>query len=548
MGGLTNSVATHSPFSNGCSGDQSRYTHSPHPDQLFVGPDVRFVGVHRRFLAIICLISLVAAACTGGSDSAGGDTSDTERQRPEASTLPPAETDPDFSPDEELEPPPEENPDDGRLVVQHRDGQLSTMLPDGEEAAELTDAGTTNSQPSWAPDGSRVAWVAVNDATGETFIASDRYDRSDYREVAADETPYYLYWDPSASRIAHLSSSPAGIDLGVAELLGEDGPTNRRVDRGQPFYLAWGPDGDELLVHASGFRLDRIDLGSATIIIDEFPANFGAASWLADNTLLFADIEDGEQFLVSTGGSGEGRRPLVTYEGALRFSVSNEGNRIVMQASPADDEDGIITASTDPADDPYPVITASHSAPLDDGSATSRSLIDPVLVAFQPPDPTPTPEYDDSLDQIDPIETGIPYLMGTFGGDVFPLSEQPASAIFPSPDGQTIAWFEEVLGGSGAMSLIFDTNGQRVVLPPFVPSAELARDYLPMFDQYEQSHDFWSPSSNLFVYAGRPLGSDDPNDGIWVFDLEAGQQTRIADGVVASFTRTPQAGGAASSL
>lgn len=477
----------------------------------------------RRALAILILVGLIATACSSGSDDIAVDNDD--RSGPDASVLPPADIEPDFSPDAE-EAAPEENPDDGRLVVQDADFQLSTMLPDGSEAAPLTDPGTLNSQPSWAPDGSRVAWVAVDETTGQTSIAADRFDRSDLRSIEIDDVPFYLYWDPSASRIAHLSPSTGGIDLGIAELLGEEGPTNRRVDRGQPYFLAWGPDGDELLIHASGFRLDRIDLGSATVIVDEFPANFGAATWLLDDSLLYADIDDGEQFLVSTGDAGEGRRPLITYSGQLRFTVSNDGNRIVMQAVPADDEDHVVTASTEPA-------------PVED---------DAMLVAMQAqPAPTPTPEYDDSLDAIDPIETGIPYLMGTFGGEPFALSDNPAVALYPSPDGQSVAWIEAAVGDRGAMTLHFDTNGQRSILPPFIPSAETRTAYLPFFDQYSQSHDFWSPSSNLFVYSGRPVGSDQP-DGIWVFDLTTGEQTRIADGVVASFTRTPQAGGARSAL
>jgi len=483
--------------------------------------------VLRRALAILILLGLLASACSSGSDEAADDADDPAPQGPDASILPPADNEPDFSPEEE-EAAPQENPDDGRLVVQDAAYQLATMLPDGSEVEPLTDPGTLNSQPSWAPDGSRVAWVAIDEATGQVSVAADRFDRSDYRSIEVEDVPFYLYWDPSASRIAHLSPSTGGIDLGITELLAEDGPTNRRVDRGQPFFMAWGPDGDELLVHASGFRLDRIDLGSATVIVDEFPARFGAATWLPDDSLLYADIEDDEQFLVSTGASGEGRRPLVTYTGALRFSVSNEGNRIVMQAVPADEEDPLVTASTEP-------VPEDHAA--DDG----------MLIAFQPePTPTPTPEFDDSLDAIDPIETGIPYLMGTFGGEPFPLSENPALAMFPSPDGQTVAWLEAA-GGGGAVTLNFDTNGRRIVLPPFIPSAETLTAYFPFFDQYSQSHDFWSPSSNLFVYAGRPAGSDEP-DGIWVFDLAAGEQTRIADGVVASFTRTPQAGGARSAL
>lgn len=477
----------------------------------------------RRALALLVLIGLLSTACTSRSEISAS--TDNNRTGPQGSLLPPTDSESDFGPDEQ-EAPADEHLDDGRLVVQSADFQLSTMLPNGAEVTRLTEPGTLNTQPSWAPDGSRVAWVAVDEATGETSIAADRFDGSDFREIGVDKASFYLYWDPSASRIAHLSSSTGGIDLGIAELLGEDGPTNRRVDRGQPYFLAWGPNGDELLVHASGFRLDRIDLGNATIIVDDFPANFGAPTWLPDDSLMYADIQDDQQFLVTTGDAGEGRRPLIAYDGTLRFSVSNQGNRIVMQAGPAGDQDAVVTAS-------------AGLTPAED---------DAVLIAKQT-QTTPAPElqFDDSLDAIDPIESGIPYLMGTFGGEPFPLSNNPAVAFFPSPDGQAVAWLEESIILPNAMTLQFDANGQRTILPPFILSQQLRQNYLPFFDQYSQSHDFWSPSSNLFVFAGRPAGSNEP-DGIWVFDRMTGEQRRISDGVVASFTRTPQASGARSAL
>lgn len=465
---------------------------------------------------IVMVMALVVTSCSGGTVEI---TEEPERQNvPEVDILPPA-------PDDDLAvptpTPPPENPDDGRLVVQHADGQLSTMLPDGTEPEPLTDPGTINRQASWAPDGSRIAWVALDESTGDVTISTDRFDRSDFRSVPVDAPPFYLYWDPSASRIAHLAGSEGGIDLSIAEPFAEDGPRNRRIDRGQPFFMSWGPNGDELLVHASEFRLDRIDLGEATIIIDEFPARFGAPAWLPDESLVYADIEEDQQYLITTGEQGQSRRPLVTFPGQLRFAVSNEGNRIVMQASPSPDEDPVVTASTDPE---------------------QREDLEFALQT----DPTPTPEFDDSLDAIDPIELGIPYVMGTFGGDPFALSTVPAAALFPSPDGQSVAWFETAPGGRGAMVLRVDDGQSTFTTPAFVPSTEMQRDYWPFFDQYEQSHDFWSPSSQLFVYAGRQL--DEENDGIWIFDVETGQITRIADGVVASFTRTPQAGGAASAL
>lgn len=483
---------------------------------------VRFTPVARRALLLLLTLALLAIGCSSEPEDEASN--DSPNRAPQAQILPPADLDgPGNDPgDADFETP--ENNDDGRLVVQSADAQLSTMLPDGTEVVELTDPGTENRQAAWAPDGSRIAWVQTDLTTGEQSIALDRFDRSDTRAVPVDSAPFYLYWDPSAARIAHLGPSAGGIDLGITEPFGEDGPETRRIDRGQPFFMSWGPDGDELLVHASGFRLDRIDLGSATVIVEEFPGRFGAPTWLEDDSLVFTDIQDDEQFLVTTGSTGEGRRPLVTYPGLLRFSVSNQGNRIAMQAVAVDDDDNVVTASTGP-------------------------LTPEATLALQPdptPTPSPTPEFDDSLDAIEPLSLGIPYVMGTFGGQPFALSDQPALAMFPSPDGQAIAWFETAPDTPGGLVLKVDQSGTVSTTPPFIPSNETIVNYMPFFDQYELSHDFWSPSSRLFVYAGRSPGTR--TNGIFTFDLDTGEITRVADGVVASFTRTPQAAGAASAL
>lgn len=483
-----------------------------------------------RGLLLLFLITGLLAACTSGDDSA--DDGFIERDTPQGSILPPAGTDEGAPQEPEVE----ENDDDGRLVIQSVANQLSTMLPDGTEEVVLTDDPTMiNLQPSWAPDGSRVAWVSIDRTSGQASIAADRFDRSDFRAVDVDTAPFYLYWDPSASRIAHLSPVVGGIDLGMAELLLEEGPTTRRVDRGEPYWMSWNPGGEELLVHASGFRLDRIDLGSATVIIDEFPADFGAPSWLPDGSILFAGQYEGEQVLMTTGKSGEGIRPLAQYEGQLRFSVSNEGNRIAMQAFPG-------LEGTDAGD----VVTASFDDPALEASLLG-ALQGAQLAQDPTPEPTPTTEFDSSIDSVDRLEPGIPYVIGTFGGDAYAISDLSAIAMFPSPNGQYTAWIEESETVPGAYNWIIDTPRSYLTLPAILPSTEVMQNYLPFFDQYSQSHDFWSPSSNLFVYAGRLAGSDEP-DGIYVANVETGQTTRIADGVFAAFTRTPTASGAASAL
>ena len=46
-----------------------------------------------------------------------------------------------------------------------------------------------------------------------------------------------------------------------------------------------------------------------------------------------------------------------------------------------------------------------------------------TATATPTPTPTPTADFDDSLDAIDQLEVGIPYVMGTFGGEPFALEE-----------------------------------------------------------------------------------------------------------------------------
>lgn len=472
-------------------------------------------SVVRPVLALVAIMVLVATGCTTTTDPET-QAEDTDRDRPEASVLPPANPDGPGAGPEPLEA--IESDDDGRLVVQSLDDQISTMLPDGTEVIELTDGTTSNRQPAWAPDGSFIAWVAT-DATGHHHIALDRYDNSAPSSVPVASEPFYLYWDPSANRIAHLGPTDAGIDLSITEPFGESGPTTRRIDRGEPYFMAWNPDGDELLVHASDFRLDRIDMGDATVIIDPDPGRFGAPVWVFDDSLVFADSQDDSQYLVTTGPSGEGRRPLVEYAGHIRFGVANHGTRVVMQSALVPDDDSDVATI---------------------GFSGSNNWMNALQT-----DPTPEPGFEIEDDPIDLIAPGVPYAMGIYGGEPYALADGPAVAIFPSPDGRGIAWFEP-LGDGSRLMLRVDFAGTAHAIGPIVPSQEMAESYLAFFDQYDLSHDFWAPSSRLFVYAGRTEADD--TDGIWVFDTETGESTRIADGVVASFTHTPSVSGAGSIL
>ena len=68
--------------------------------------------------------------------------------------------------------------------------------------------------------------------------------------------PFFLAWDPTSMRIAYLGNAGAGIGLGVIDDAVVQ-PRDVPVGGGAPLYLAWSPDGTQLLVHVGADGLGR---------------------------------------------------------------------------------------------------------------------------------------------------------------------------------------------------------------------------------------------------------------------------------------------------
>lgn len=404
-----------------------------------------------------------------------------------------------------------------RLVVQTGDFNLFTVLPDGSDRVDLTDPDSgRHTQPTWSPDGGRIAWSRQILGTDDNTIESDRFDRSSPLSIDLDVAPFYLSWDEASSQIAYLAPTVGGIDIGVAEM-SEDGEA-RRIDRGQPYFFSWGPDGDELFVHASSLRLDLVDFDGTTRIVEEFPAPFQAPTWIAaESTLVFADRLDGENYLVTTGEQGEGRLELATFDGFLTFVVSPDGGRVALQV-----RDGATPSNGD-------IITASFQAEDEE--------------EFQLPTPDPDDPFADPVDVLEPNRLQI---MGLYGGDPFVLTSNRVAAFYWAPNGDSIAWLAPVPGQSNQLQWWFFADNQTFAGPAFQPSLTFARDYLPFFDQYGQSLSFWSPNSDQIVYAGTSPTTGE--SGIWVQPATPGASpTLIAPGEFAAWSPTA-AGGAVSAL
>ncbi len=478
-----------------------------------------------RRLSPLLVAAVLAAACSSPPTvrAERADSPPTEPPPTESTPTDPTPSQPTPAAPTPIQPspaPPEEPAD--RIVVLHDDGRLTTMLPDGTDERPLTEEGATvqASEPVWSPDAGRLAWVEV-DADGAAALVSARFDQSGRVEYRLDSPAAYLSWDISSTRVASLSPAGTELVLAVTDIAREQPPL--ALDQGSPYFFSWGPDGDEVFVHASGFRADRVSITGTTVIIDDDAGPFQAPVWLdADRALVYAT--SGEQperaELVSAGAEGQGRLPIATYDGYLTFVVHPDQVRIAVQV-------------TDPPAEASDVITTSA------GPSSPSSAV-PAVVGAQPvePDSDEPVEPVDPVDPVDELPSDLLQILAVYGGDPVLVDLEPALAFFWSPDGGHLAYLVQVAAEPEPwFEWRFYDGVNRFAGPDFRPSPVMATDHLVHFDQYARSHSFFSPDGSAFVYAGVSREGD---DGIWVQPiLDGATAERISDGVLAVWSPGP---------
>ena len=389
----------------------------------------------RRTIAVVAAVLLViAASCTSEPE---------RRDLPDVDVDVPADPSSDVASDSLAPTVPSEVAGlPGRLAVLDATGNLVTVNPDGSEEVVLARVESGRSQvqqPTWSPDGRRVAWVhaEVTEAGAlSAVIATAGGDGTEPSEARTAVVPFYLSWDPTSSRIAYLGSpSQNDIELGILEVAGRSSGTP--LDAGQPFYLSWAPGGEELLVHVGEDRLERLGLdGSLTTVADR-PGIFSAPVWTADGrSFVYASVGAERQRLVVQDAEAKSERPLVSFDELISFVVSPDGERIAFQ-----------------------VIREQSVLPL--------TVID----------------------------------VGT--GETVEITDAAIAAFFWSPDGERLLFLDPEPDEEQIKFRWGVWDGTSSFLTPrFVPSMQFAGAYLQFFEQYAQSMSLWSPDGTAFAYPG----------------------------------------------
>ncbi|NOH04361.1 MAG: hypothetical protein HND47_21495 [Chloroflexi bacterium] len=364
---------------------------------------------------------------------------------------------------------------DGNVYVTDQGATSTTPLT--EDVTEATQSRIAYQMPTWSPDGSRVAFVRL-EQTGADSLAAELMvadtDGDTVASVYASETeyPFYINWSPDNENIGILSTTASQQTLAL-QSIPANGDARRVLDTGSPFYWSWSPDGRVMIVHKNGAATGtqsqlsflKLDDEVTEFVMDELPASFQAPAWSPDgNFILLTTLsEDGDQQIVMADATGSVQKTIAEFEVNVSFAWAADGEQ-------------------------FAYILGNEQ--LQNGA-------------------------------LGPLHVG-----DVFGSEEV-IVEEDVVGFFWSPDGREIAYFQPlIVTPEDSTERIFYlelyvldvASGESRLIATFQPTQQFF-SLIPYNDQYHQSVTIWSPDSNNLVISfitreGIPAIAIVPSSGV----------------------------------
>jgi len=126
--------------------------------------------------------------------------------------------------------------------------EIYTILPNGTDAKQLTNNRYPDFNPSWSPDGTRIAFSAP-DTDGDTEIYTMSSDGIEVRQLTRNHTnEWFPSWSPDGSRVAFVSERAGDSEIYTMSADGTDirQLTDDESDDWSPTLPSWSPDGSRI--------------------------------------------------------------------------------------------------------------------------------------------------------------------------------------------------------------------------------------------------------------------------------------------------------------
>jgi hypothetical protein len=334
-----------------------------------------------------------------------------------------------------------ETPD--RIVVATTSGAIAIYDVGGGDVMRVEPSeGSIFRQPAWL-DVSTIVFSEVSETGDHALIAADAETGDVVWRAEMETPPFYFLPAPTGSAYAttSLRNDPAGAGL-VAELVGRSGEITALSDE-SPFYTSWSPDGQQLAIHIAGRRLD-VASATGTATVTSLTGLFQAPVWVDSGLMTLRTVGGTQRLAVWDSGSFN---DIATLEGPAGFVAF--GNRVAIQPSVRPDtgsvQVGLVTQQV-------PSVPGGRLVVIDLLSGSMETVSTELALVYQ-------------WDQV-----GERLLYATVGNE-------PVSLIWHQ-------W----------------SDGETTEIASFSPQSSWFRSFVPFFDQYAQSVQFWSASGDHIGY------------------------------------------------
>jgi TolB protein len=353
--------------------------------------------------------------------------------------------------------------------------------------------------PTWS-NGNQLAYFCCDPTFSgvpevEIFVSDDGMTSGEtiYRNLGQIFT--YAAWSPSEcdsdDTCRDLGVLLSNLDVGrfsvdVFRSSGETEPEIRSPGLGSPFYFSWSPDGRQMLLQRNGRRLELFDLISENVErLTPIPGAFQAPEWSPiDDRLLFGvrNAVGATDLVVVANSEQLVLEPDIP--GLVLFNWSPDGNYVAFRTYAGENLSPL-----------YVVDTVT-------GKLVAETIVEGVVAFFWSPD-----------------SSKIAFLTFSTAEGSFSASAQVMPVSLPAQQTDGLVW-----------SVLDVSTGETRRYSTFLPTRDMLY-LLTYFDQFNQSHQLWSPDSTHIVFSEL---SPDGEPKISILDMSRPDTVpfSIADGVI----------------